>query len=202
MTPRQPDATTFTPASVVLEELREEAPADHFTLGWLTRSLPQQSFGVIILILAVIAAAPGISFVAGLLLLIPACEMIAGRAAPVFPSWIAERPLPTKHLGGVVRGAIRVLRWLEKFVYPRGPAPAEAAKRIVGIAVVLLTARLLLTPIPLSNVLPAVLIAFIALAYLEKDRLMLTLGLLAGFIMIAVDLVVVWEIVHGAKLAF
>jgi hypothetical protein len=182
-----------------LQELREEAPADHFTLGWLTRSLDKQSFGLIILILAVIAAAPGISFVAGLLLLIPACEMIAGRPAPVFPSWIAERPLPTKHLGAVVRRAIPMLRGLEKFVYPRGPAPAEAAKRIVGIAVVLLTARLLLTPIPLSNVLPAVLIAFISLAYLEKDGLMLSLGLVAGFIVIAADLVAVWQMVQGAK---
>jgi hypothetical protein len=44
--------------------------------------------------------------------------------------------------------------------------------------VVLLTARLLLNPIPLSNVVPAVLIALIALAYLEEDGLLLTVGLL------------------------
>ncbi len=43
------------------------------------------------LMLAIVAIAPGISIVGGLLLLIPAFQMIAGRAAPVFPRWIADR---------------------------------------------------------------------------------------------------------------
>ena len=40
--------------------------------------------------------------------------------------------------------------------------------------------RLLLTPFPLSNILPAILIAFISLAYLEQDGLLLIVGLMAG----------------------
>ena len=104
-------------------------------------------------------------------------------------------------LGAVVRRAIPMLRRIEKIVYPRGPAPAEATKRIVGIVVMMLTVRLLLMPVPLSNVLPAVLIAWISLAYLEKDRLMLSLSLLAAFIVIVVDLTAVWGMVRGAKFA-
>ena len=194
-------ATTLRPASTILQELHDQAPADRFTLGWLTGSLQQQSFGIVVLVLAVFAAAPGISIVAGLLLLMLACEMIVGRSAPVFPPWIAERPLPTRQLGAVVRRAIPMLRRIEKIVYPRGPAPAEATKRIVGIVVMRLTVRLLLMPVPLSNVLPAVLIAWISLAYLEKDRLMLSLSLLAAFIVIVVDLTAVWGMVRGAKFA-
>ena len=38
------------------------------------------------LLLAVVALAPGISIVAGLLLMIPAFQMIEGRPAPVFPT--------------------------------------------------------------------------------------------------------------------
>ena|SRR5258707_3951034 len=33
----------------------------------------------------------------GLLLLIPAFQMIAGRPAPIFPRWIAGRAVPTRH---------------------------------------------------------------------------------------------------------
>ena len=194
-----PNAKTFTPASAVLEELHEEAPAGYFTLDWLTSSVHDQSFGLLILLLAIIAVAPGICVVAGLLLLIPAFEMMAGRAVPVFPRWIAARPLPTRHLGAVVQRAIPMLRSLEKIVHPRRPTPPEATKRVVGIAVMLLSARLLLTPIPLSNILPALLIAFISLAYLEEDGVMLSIGLLAALVVLAIDVGIVWEIVHGAK---
>jgi hypothetical protein len=85
--------------------------------------LQKQSFGLIMLLLAIVAIAPGISIVGGLLLLIPAFQMIAGRVAPVFPRWIADRPLPKKHLGIVVQRAIRccniLRRWFGRVVVRR-----------------------------------------------------------------------------------
>ena len=159
--------------------------------------LQNQSFGLITLVLAIVAIAPGISIVGGLLLLIPAFQMIAGRAAPVFPRWIADRPLPTKHLGAVVQRAISVLKYLEKVVKPRWPTPPELTKRVAGIFVVLLSARLLLMPIPLSNILPAILIALISLGYLEEDGILLSITLLAAVVVFAVDLRLVWDVLHG-----
>jgi hypothetical protein len=194
-----PDAKTFIPASVMLQELHDEAPAGHVTLDWVTGTLHKQSFGLIMLVLAIVGAAPGISLVGGLLLLFPAFQMAAGRTGPVFPHWIAERALPTRHLGAVVQRAIPILRFLEKSFYPRYPTPLEATKRIVGIMIMMLSARLILSPIPLSNMLPAVVIALISLAYLEEDGLMLSIGLLAGLIIVGLDLGVVWEIAHGAR---
>jgi hypothetical protein len=201
LTQCRPDAGTFVPASVILQKLHDEAPAGHVTLDWLMGNLHKQSFGLLLLVLAVVAAAPGISFVGGLLLLIPAFEMIAGCPAPVFPRWIAARPVPRRHLGPVVQRVIPMLRYLEKAIYPRRPFPPEATKRVIGIAVAMLSARLILTPIPMSNILPASVIALISLAYIEEDGLVLSISLLAGFLVIATDLMVVWEIVHGAKLA-
>ena len=116
MTQSQTGPRTVVPASVVLQELHDAAPADQFTLGWLMDRLQKQSFGLIMLLLAIVAIAPGISIVGGLLLLIPAFQMIAGRSAPVFPRWIADRPLPTKHLGPVVQRAISALKCLEKVI--------------------------------------------------------------------------------------
>ena len=161
--------------------------------------LQKQSFGLIMLLLAIVAIAPGISIVGGLLLLIPAFQMIAGRVAPVFPRWIADRPLPKKHLGAVVQRAISVLQYLEKVVRPRCRTPPELTKRVVGIFVVLLSARLLLMPVPLSNILPAILIAMISLGYLEEDGILLSISLLAAAVVLAVDLRLVWDMLHGAK---
>src|SRR5271166_3464086 len=150
LTQSRSDAGTFIPASAILQKLHDEAPAGHFTLDWLMGSLHKQSFGLILLVLAVVAVAPGISLVGGLLLLIPAFQMIAGRPAPSFPSWIAARPLPTRHLGAVVQRVIPMLKYLERAIYPRCPTPLLATKRVVGIAVMMLSARLILAPIPLS----------------------------------------------------
>ncbi|WP_050995039.1 exopolysaccharide biosynthesis protein [Bradyrhizobium liaoningense] len=193
------DEEVFAPASVLLQRLHDEAPADHFTLGWLMGRLHKRSFGLIMLLLAVVAIAPGVSIVAGLLLMIPAFQMIAGQTMPVFPRRIAVRPLPTRHLAALVQRAIPVLRYLEKLIHPRWPTPLDATNRVVGAVVVLLNISLLFTPVPLSNVVPALVIALIALTYLEEDGLLLSIALLIGGVVLAVELAVVWETVLGAK---
>jgi hypothetical protein len=130
------------PASVVLQRLHDEVPTDHFTLGWLMDGLHKRSFGIITLLLALVAIAPGASIVAGLLLMIPAFQMIAGKPAPVFPRRIATRSLPTRHLAALVQRSVPVLRYLEKAVHPRWHTPIEATKRLVGAVVVLLKRHL------------------------------------------------------------
>jgi hypothetical protein len=106
-TERPPDASAFIPASVVLQRLHDEVPAGHFTLGWLMHSLHKRSFGIIMLLLALVAMAPGISIIAGLLLMIPAVQMIAGHPAPIFPRRVAAHPLPdaAPRRSGVARRA-------------------------------------------------------------------------------------------------
>jgi hypothetical protein len=199
MKPSSVDARVLIPTSVVLQRLHDEAPPDHFTLGWLMGSLSKRSFGIVMLLLALVAIAPGVSIVAGLLLMIPAFEMIAGRPAPVFPHRIAARPLPTRHLAALVQRAVPVLRYLERIIHPRWSTPFEATKRLVGMVVAILSATLVFSPIPLSNVVPALVIALISLAYLEEDGLLLSIAILAAVIVLAVESATVWEMVLGAK---
>jgi hypothetical protein len=162
-------------------------------------SLRERSYGMIMLLLSVAAVAPGISIVAGLLVMIPALQMIAGRPAPVFPRRIAVRPLPTRRLAASVRRAVPVLTYLEKSIHPRWPTPLKAAKRFVGAVVMLLGIVVVPAPVPLSNVAPALVIALISLAYLEEDGLALMIALLAAVIMLTLALVAVWQTVLGAK---
>ncbi|MGB8741394.1 MAG: exopolysaccharide biosynthesis protein, partial [Xanthobacteraceae bacterium] len=75
----------------------------------------------------------------------------------------------------------------------------EATKRTVGIAVALLSPSLVFLPIPLSGVIPAMAIGIIALAYLEEDGLLLSVGLLAAIIVLMVEVAAIWAIVRGAK---
>jgi hypothetical protein len=195
----QPDARAPIPTSIVLQRLHDEVPTDHFTVGWLMGSLRRRSFGIIMLLLALVAIAPGVSVVAGLLLMVPAFQMIMGQPAPVFPRRIATRPLPTRHLAALVQRAVPVLKYLEKVIYPRWPTPFEATKRLVGAVVLILSTTLVFIPIPLSNVVPALVIALISLAYLEEDGVLLLIALLAAIIVLTVELLAVWGTVVGAK---
>jgi hypothetical protein len=54
-------------------------------------------------------------------------------------------------------------------------------------------------PIPLSNVVPALVIALISLAYLEEDGVLLSIALLAAVMVLTVVTIGVWEMVVGAK---
>ena len=72
------------------------------------------------------------------------------------------------------------------------------ARRFVGIAVLLLTAALLLTPIPFSNIAPAVLVILIALAYIEEDGLLLCFAFLAAFILIGIASLAVFGTIFSA----
>ena len=194
------DAKGRTPSSQLLENLLDQAPVDSFTFGWLLSALHQRSFGILILLLGLLATAPIGSTAPGLVLAAIALQMIAGRRAPAFPRFITARRLPTRYLFVLGARSIPVLRYLENAIHPRWPAAFETAKRFVGIIVLLLTAILLLFPVPLSNIAPAIVIALIALAYIEEDGLLICCGFLAALILVAAASAAVWGTVVSAML--
>jgi hypothetical protein len=54
--------------------------------------------------------------------------------------------------------------------------------------------------VPLSNVVPAMVISVIALAYIEEDGLLLSVGFLAAIILIGLGSAAVWGTIIGAAL--
>src|SRR5437660_1189759 len=188
------------PSSRVLQEVIRQAPAEYVTVGWLTSTLHRDSFGIVMLCLGVLATTPVGSTVPGLILAVMAVQLIVGRGKPAFPHFIMTRRLPTKQLLRLGGLAMHVLKYLEKLVHPRWPRTFEAAKHAVGVMVLLLTLVLLLTPVPLSNVAPAMVISLISLAYVEEDGLLLSVGFLAGAILIGLGWAAVWGTMIAATL--
>ena len=193
------DARTSVPISIVLQRLHDEVPADHFTLGWLLGGLRKRSFGIIMLLLGLAATVPGVSVGAGLLLMIPACQLILGHTTPAFPRRIAVHPIPTRHLAALVQRAVPVLRYFEKAIHPRWQTPLEPTGQLVGVVVLVLSAALVFIPIPTSNIVPAMTIVLISLAWLEEDGLLLTIAILVGLAISTLALAAVWETVRGAE---
>ena len=76
----------------------------------------------------------------------------------------------------------------------------EVEKRAVGVVILLLAVVLLLTPVPLSNVAPAMVISLISVAYVEEDGLLLAAAFLAAIIVIGLGSAAVWGTIIGAAL--
>jgi len=169
------------PSSRVLQDILRQAPAEYVTLGWLTSTLHRHSFGIIMLCLGVLAATPVGSSVPGLILAVIAVQLIAGRREPVVPAFVLARRVPTKRLLRLGYRAIHILKYVEK-------------------AIQLLAVVLLLTPVPLSNVAPAMVISLISVAYVEEDGLLLAAAFLAAIILIGLGSAAVWGTIIGAVL--
>jgi hypothetical protein len=72
--------------------------------------------------------------------------------------------------------------------------------RFVGLVVLLLSAVLLLTPIPFSNIAPAILVVLISLAYIEEDGLLLCVSFFGAFVLVGIASAAVWGTIFGALL--
>src|SRR5262249_22872742 len=180
------DTKRCAPSSHVLQEVIRQAPAEYVTVSSLTSALLRHAYSIIILSLRLLATSPVGSMVRGLILAIMVVQLILRRTEPVFPHFISNHRLPTKQLLRLGGRGIHILKYLEKAVQPRWPITFDVAKRAVGVMVLLLTVMLLLTPLPLSNVAPAMVISLISLAYVEEDGLLLSAAFLAGIVLIGI----------------
>lgn len=151
----------------------------------ITESLGQRSFGFILLIFALpnslpIIGIPGVSTITGLPLLFVAVQMALGHQRVYLPRWIADSSLATADFQKLVNKVAPWLQRLEKLMKPRIYVLTQGnAERWLGAFCVLL-AFLLVLPIPLGNLLPALGILFIALGLIESDGVCVLAGIALG----------------------
>lgn len=160
----------------------------------IIESLGQRSFGFILLIFALpnslpILGIPGVSTITGMPMLFVAVQMALGHKRVYLPRWIAESSIATADFQKLINKVAPWLRRVEKLMRPRLTVlTLGSAERWLGAFCVLL-AFLLVLPIPLGNLLPALGILFIALGLIENDGVCVLMGLAIG--------VVAWGFLSG-----
>jgi hypothetical protein len=187
------------PTSVVLTQLIEEAPHDGVSLAWLMGRLQERSFGILMLVLALLGLAPGIATLTGFLLAFPAIQMIMGRESPTFPHIIAVRSIPTRHFVRWSAHAIPLLKSIETVIRPRLQMPFQTTKRLVGLVVLILAATLI-WPLPFSHVVPTLVVMMISFAYVERDGVLLCLSLAAALLSLSATAAMIWATVQATDL--
>jgi hypothetical protein len=160
-------------------------------VGWLMEQLGERSFGLTLFLLALLAFVPGAATVSGVLIAWPAVQMILGHDVALLPRFVARREIRVDRLARAIRFAAPKLEWVERLIRPRWPMHFQSTKRITGL-VMLLLGLTMISPVPLSQLLPALVVMLLALAYLERDGMCLMIALVAALVSIAVTTATVW----------
>lgn len=189
------EAGIYVPTSVQLSKMLDRAGDSHVSVGWLMEQLAGRSFGLTLVVMAVIAFLPGASTIVGVLVAWPAVQMVLGHEGAVLPRFIARRKIPVDRLAAIVRTIRPRLAWIERLIRPRWPPPFQITKRLTGIVMLLLGLTMAL-PVPFGQVVPALVIMLLALAYLEEDGIALLIALIAALASLAITTATVWGTVE------
>lgn len=192
--------------SDILQEIADApaAPDERISLGHLIEGFGNRAFGALLFIFAVPVALPiaipGISAVLGAPLLFLSWQLMRGREQPWLPQVMRSRSFRRADFAGMLQRVLPSIRRVERLVGPRLIwLTNRRGEQVIGFLAFAL-ALVLFLPIPFGNSVPALAIAIMALAVLERDGVAAIAGTLVGLAGIAVVSGVVVGLVKGAAL--
>jgi hypothetical protein len=181
--------------SAMLLALAQDESRERIAVSDLLEALGDRALAALLFVFAVpnvLPVPPGTSAILGAPLVFLAAQLAMGRR-PWLPALIARRTMTRADFAALVR---RIGPWLaraERMLRPRAMGLAQPPMEYLVGLVCLLLAVVLVLPVPLGNMLPALAISLLALGVLERDGL----WILAGLATAAISAVVVSGVVFA-----
>jgi len=176
--------------------------APEAALGEIVDRLDERAFGLLLLLLALPCTPPFVYLLPQIVsvpMLALAAQMAAGRQSPWFPQTIRARRLSLGEFKKVLDFCEKYVRWIERIARPRLPAvTGRAGARLAG-ALMIVPALSILAPFPGTNTVPGIGIAVAALGLIQRDGLLVILGLAIALLWVTAFLLV--ALFFGAELA-
>lgn len=170
------------PLSKRLAEILEaNSTAEGVTLNSLLERTAGRGFYLVVILLAlpfvVPVSIPGVSTVLGLSVALLSFKLAWG-AKPRLPKLMGDRRLAPRFYRKVLRGSLRVLRFVEKFARPRRTPwmtlrPVRCANALLMTCMALLLAMPFPPLPPLTNALPCYCIILLAASMMEEDGVLI-----------------------------
>ncbi len=167
--------------SDLLDRLAQERDSQHIEFGSLLEAVGDRTFGALILVFAIPASVvgiiPGVSTLLGLPLVLLSVQVSIGSRRPWLPRSVSARSLERSDFARIVASIRPRLLRFEKLLKPRLRFLTSAwAERGIGLCS-LVAATMVVLPIPFGNLLPAVALCAFGLALMERDGVLVLLGL-------------------------
>jgi len=179
------DSHNHRSTSEVLVEIVRAFPIEEMTVQDLMDGLGERSFGFVLLlfgVLSAIAIVPGLATITAIPLLFFGLQMFVGSRTPWLPKFISQRSFAKADLLATVQRAVPAMRWVETICKPRLLfLIGRFGERLLGLLVFILAVVIAL-PGPGTNFAPGVAIAFMAIAIIERDGLLVFGGVLASMV--------------------
>ncbi|TCK30436.1 hypothetical protein EV667_0526 [Ancylobacter aquaticus] len=183
--------------SEVLNGIAADESRERIAVGDLLKVMQERAFGPLMLIFALpnaLPTPPGTSSVLGAPLVFLTAQLALGWS-PWLPPIIARRSIARKDFAAFVAKATPWLARAERLLRPRlGVLAHPPAENIVGVMCFVLAVVLVL-PIPLGNMLPALAICILALGILERDGIWILTGMAVAVASLGVVSGVVWAFI-------
>lgn len=169
-------------------------------VGEVMDAFDQRALGAVMLIWSLInflPLPPGGTTITGAPLLILSMELALGRDSLWLPNAMLRRSIPRSTFRKGFGWLVPMIRLAERLSRPRltwltGPF----GQVLIGLTCFLLSVILVL-PIPLGNIAPAITMAFFSLGVMQRDGVAVLLGWLSAAISFGL-LALAWKVVWGA----
>jgi hypothetical protein len=180
--------------------------SDRLTVGDIVAVLRDRAFALLIVILGLpncLPMPPPIPLVCGLLLLMVAVQITAGMAAPWLPRALLRRSIARSDVERAAARAVPLLRRLERWSRPRMRLFETAlGMRVVGLILLTLSLALIVAA-PLVGQIPlGIAICLVGLGLVERDGLVVVIGLGIGVLGVMLNAGFVYAIVSGIMSLF
>ncbi|KJV68718.1 exopolysaccharide biosynthesis protein [Candidatus Neoehrlichia procyonis] len=190
--------------SDLLEEVsaNNSANVDKITLFELKEALHGRGFGVLMLLFALplsipLPTIPGYTTILSLPLILFSLQLLMGLRSPWLPKWLEKKSFKRTTLAMVIEKTAPILKKMEKFTKPRIMFIFNNAGDKVIALVSFLCALSIAIPLPLTNFIPAGGISLMSLGMLNKDGILVILGMLLAFFGLFITFVI---LIAGPKI--
>ena len=151
----------------------------NISIADLTRMFGGRAIGALLFVFGLICTLPlppGATTIFGFPLLLLAPQLVIGASAPWLPKGVKGRTIA---VAGLRSGLPRVIPWLQKIEAISQPRLVflfnPVGERLIGVLCTLL-AIVLILPIPLGNILPALAVTVLAFSLIQRDGLIALAG--------------------------
>lgn len=186
--------------SAFIRRLLNELPSEQVSVGYLLIHMRRRSFGGLFILLGALALLPGISAFAGLAMMVPGFQMAFGYRAPLLPRLIRQRKIDRDAIRALGNRGVSWLELVERCVRPRWtglttpPMPNIIGLLVIGLGIVVVL------PLPFSNFPPTVALFLLSLGLLERDGLLVLIGLVSGLVALVIGVAITILAIKAAAL--
>lgn len=185
--------------SALLKRVLHELTDEPIRIGSLLYKLRKRSFGGVFLLLATLSLLPGVSIIAGFMMIVPALQMIMGYRAPLLPRFLRERRISIAQIRKLGNKAIPWVEKIEHYIKPRWlPLTSPAILILIGTTIMML-GIVITIPLPLSNFAPAITVTCLAFGLLERDGLLIFIGLIFSVIALIIGVLITYVAVESVS---